>query len=449
MKYGVLYNKNNLNIGDDIQAFATARFLPQIDYFIDREHIDEFKPETEEPVAVIMNAWYMWAKWNWPPSKYIVPKMIGFHYADHQLARQPGSPIKYEFLTGLGGDYLKAYGPVGCRDYFTRDRLNEIGVDAYFSGCITMTLPKMPERENKGDYICLVDLERRVMKKIVPLLEEKGIEVKVMTHNRKRDSEMSWEERCEMVKDMLTTYQNARCVVTKRLHCSLPCLAMDVPVYLIKEMEDDIRFEPYNDLLHRTTVTNFLHDNYEYDFLNPPPNKPEAKKYREELIKACESFVDEVKNETRGVDELVKTTYTEADVREWRHDTMKEAMSTWLAFSRDYQIERKKLWKLEMKEAKQITKLKKKLDIEREKVKILKEGSEDSEGLEDSALASLHTKLEMEQLEKEVESLKKKNKKLSKKNKELEKEKERILSSSTSSLIKFIFRRKFKHDKTL
>ena len=56
MKYGLILNKNNLNIGDDIQAFATARFLPQVDYFIDREYMDDFRPEEDEPVAVIMNA---------------------------------------------------------------------------------------------------------------------------------------------------------------------------------------------------------------------------------------------------------------------------------------------------------------------------------------------------------------------------------------------------------
>lgn len=26
MKFGILYNQNNLNIGDDIQAYATARY---------------------------------------------------------------------------------------------------------------------------------------------------------------------------------------------------------------------------------------------------------------------------------------------------------------------------------------------------------------------------------------------------------------------------------------
>ena len=64
MKYGVLFNKNNVNLGDDIQAYATARFYPSLDYFVDREHIHQFQSENNEPVAVIMNAWYMWEKWH-------------------------------------------------------------------------------------------------------------------------------------------------------------------------------------------------------------------------------------------------------------------------------------------------------------------------------------------------------------------------------------------------
>ena len=342
MKYGVLLNKNNRNIGDDIQAFAISQFYPHMDYFIDREHINEFQSDEGEPVAVLMNAWYMWAKWNWPPSKYIVPKMIGFHYADHQLAKQPGSPIKYEFLTGVGGQYLKDNGPVGCRDYFTCEQLKSIGIDAYFSGCITMTLPKMPETEDKGTYICLVDLEKRVRVKLQKMLEEQGIEVRVITHNRERDVEMSWEDREKQVVEMLTTYQNARCVVTKRLHCALPCLAMEVPVFVIKEMEDDIRFSPYYDFLHRTTVTKFMGDEYEYDFLNPPANKEDYKVYREGIIKAASEFVSEMEQEQRTVEELCKITYSEEELHNWRYDTMEAVLDNWLEEYRELQIEFKK-----------------------------------------------------------------------------------------------------------
>lgn len=345
MKYGLILNKNNLNIGDDIQAFATARFLPQVDYFIDREYMDDFRPEEDEPVAVIMNAWYMWHKWNWPPAKNIIPLFVGFHYADHQLAKQPGSPIKYEFLNGIGGDYLKAYGPIGCRDYYTRDQLQALGIESYFSGCITMTIPKMPETPEKGSYICLVDLEEKVANKMKKLLAEKNIDVRVITHNRERNSEMSWEDREKQVTDLLTLYQNARCVVTKRLHCALPCLALETPVFMIKEMEDDIRFDPYYDFLHRTTVTKFMKDEYSYDFMNPPANKDDYKKYREELITHITEFVDRMKQETRGVDDLVKTTYTPEEVLVWRHDVMKESMNLWFDKYRALQVDYKYLVK--------------------------------------------------------------------------------------------------------
>lgn len=345
MKYGLILNKNNLNIGDDIQAFATARFLPQVDYFIDREYMDDFRPEEDEPVAVIMNAWYMWHKWNWPPAKNIIPLFVGFHYADHQLAKQPGSPIKYEFLNGIGGDYLKAYGPIGCRDYYTRDQLQALGIESYFSGCITMTIPKMPETSEKGSYICLVDLEEKVANKMKKLLAEKNIDVRVITHNRERNSEMSWEDREKQVTDLLTLYQNARCVVTKRLHCALPCLALETPVFMIKEMEDDIRFDPYYDFLHRTTVTKFMKDEYSYDFMNPPANKDDYKKYREELITHITEFVDRMKQEARGVDDLVKTTYTPEEVLVWRHDVMKESMNLWFDKYRALQVDYKYLVK--------------------------------------------------------------------------------------------------------
>lgn len=339
MKYGVLFNKTNVNVGDDIQAWATMRFLPHVDYFIDRERMDEFYSENQEPVAMIMNAWYMWAKWHWPPTKYIIPKFVGFHYADHQLAKQPGSPFKYEFLHGIGGEYLKANGPIGCRDMFTMQQLQALGIDAYFSGCITMTLPHMPERPDKGKYICLVDLEPKVRKKMKKLLQGKDIEVKVIRHSRERDAELPWEEREKIVLDLLTLYQNARCVVTKKLHCSLPCLALGTPVFLIKEMEDDIRFTPYYDFLHRTTVTKFMKDDYDYDFMNPPANKEDFRPYREKLIEEIESFVAEMEKETRTVDELTKTTYTDEEVLRWRHDLMKESMDEWLLKYRALQKE--------------------------------------------------------------------------------------------------------------
>ena len=80
MKFGVVIHKPTMNLGDDIQTYAAAKLLPHVDYQIDREYISDFKSENDEPVAVIMNAWWMWKKWNWPPADCIIPKLLSMQF---------------------------------------------------------------------------------------------------------------------------------------------------------------------------------------------------------------------------------------------------------------------------------------------------------------------------------------------------------------------------------
>lgn len=39
MKYGLIYYKNTHNLGDDILSYVGKKFLPKVDYYIDREHL--------------------------------------------------------------------------------------------------------------------------------------------------------------------------------------------------------------------------------------------------------------------------------------------------------------------------------------------------------------------------------------------------------------------------
>ena len=337
MKFGILMHKNTQNIGDDIQSFAAANLLPSVDYFLDRETMDTFKTEDGEPVAVVMSAWYMWSKWNWPPSKYIVPLYVGMHWADHQVDQQDGSPIKTEFLTGIGGEYLNAYGPIGCRDMFTYNSFKEIGIDCYFSGCITLTLPKMKTVKKEREYICVCDLPKPVVKKIKKLMKDTGIDVVETTHYKDyRNSTASWDERVDAVKELLTIYQNAKCVVTRRLHCALPCLAMEVPVFLTTKNSPPVsgRFDPYWDWLHHCSYEQFLKGEYEYDFTDPPENGKEYLEYRNSLIKSVTDFADKYKDAEGSCEDFYRLKYTDDEIIKWRHDTMKSAMYDWLMYTR-------------------------------------------------------------------------------------------------------------------
>ena len=61
-------------------------------------------------------------------------------------------------LTEKGIAYLKKHAPIGCRDKFTVQILNEKGIDAYFTGCLTLTLDNYKVDDAlRGDDIYIVD----------------------------------------------------------------------------------------------------------------------------------------------------------------------------------------------------------------------------------------------------------------------------------------------------
>ncbi|MCM1283726.1 MAG: polysaccharide pyruvyl transferase family protein [Muribaculaceae bacterium] len=333
MKYGVLMHKTTMNLGDDIQSYASSRFLPHTDYIVDRENIDSFRSENNEPVGVIMSAWWMWQKWNWPPAECIVPKLVSMHMNNYGIYRK-GSPIQDEWLQGVGGDFFRANGPIGCRDQTTLDFFTERGFEAYFSGCVTLTLPKMPKTEDAGTYVCLVDLKPDLEKRAREILADTGLEIRVMTHHCDyRKSTATMEERFAEVERTLTQYQNAKLVITRRLHVALPCLALETPVFCIVNMKDKgntTRWAPYYDWVHSIAEEDFKSGEPVYDFSNPPANKTTYLSTRESLMQSIGEFIRQTEHLDAPIEEITKATYTEAEARAWQNELMHWTLDTWL-----------------------------------------------------------------------------------------------------------------------
>lgn len=332
MKYGLLIHKPTTNLGDDIQTYANMKLLPHVDYIINREDIYKFKPVDEKPVAVVMAAWWMWNKWCWPPSKYILPYFTGFHYSDNKAAKQAGCPVGYLFLTGTGKKYLNNYGPVGCRDYYTRDNLRKLGIEADFTGCITLALPEQKRIKPEKEYVCLVDVAKPVEKKVREQLKDTDIEVKVITHTVLMEDQLAtpFEQRMEKAEELLTLYQNAKCVITRRLHAALPCLAMDVPVLLAMKNAKSIRFNPYAEWLNYCVPINYVRGECDYDITNPPANPTAYREYRDKIIKSVESFVKKCESlgdvDTDDIDRFKKS---DISVAIWRNRKMKKTAEIW------------------------------------------------------------------------------------------------------------------------
>ena len=347
MKYGVLIHEKTKNIGDDIQSYAASCFLPSIDYLVDRDTIDTFESENDEKVAVIMSGWWGWKKWNWPPANCIVPKLVGMHVMDYGV-REWGSPIYDEHLEGIGGGYLNCYGPVGARDNHTLKLLKKHNIDSYFSGCITLTLPKMKIKKSKQKYICLVDVSNDVITKVKELAQQKNMKVKIMTHSLPDGREnMTWEERSKSVEKLLTVYQNAECVITTRLHVMLPCFAMEVPVLCINNSSNRSRFLPYADWCECVTEKQFMDG--KCDIFNLKMDFKKIKKVRNKMIKSINEFIDETVN--KPCELCDKVNYTEEEKIKWQYDLMKKTLDKWLIESRDlvddYNNTSYKLWQTE------------------------------------------------------------------------------------------------------
>ncbi|CRX38264.1 polysaccharide pyruvyl transferase family protein [Estrella lausannensis] len=281
----------SLNIGDDIQALAAKQFLPDKSVPIDREFIGEFT--YPEPVHAIINGWFMHTKdfcWyrpdvaaplkSWPPSPFIDPMLISIHLTD--------GFIPFAF-TEEAVQYMKNHGPVGARDYPTLHELQKRGIPSYFSGCLTLTLKNIyNEREN---IIYAVDLDKECLDYLRAHTKAKVIPITHSIHHE-MFLKLTNEQRMSLANTLLKRYMKAKCVVTGRLHASMPCLGLETPVLLIRNNYDP-RFDGLGELAHRCSKEELLSGSAPFDFDNPPKNPEHYKVIRENLIQIVSEWVQQ------------------------------------------------------------------------------------------------------------------------------------------------------------
>lgn len=266
------------NIGDEIQSVAASRFLPSVDYYINRDNIDNTKISHGNTCKVIMNSWYMAKPENWPPqNKQILPLLISMYIErDNECNR-----TDLAFTSPEGKKYAKKYGPIGGRDKGTVEFLQKHGIDSYFSGCLTLTL--IPdERVKKKDFALAVDVSEKALQKI-----KSSTTRQVITINTERHTSISYDDKMKIARYWLFLYQSAHCVITGRLHAILPCLAFDTPVFAI-EKKDMRRYGGLIELTNHCSEDSFIKRDINLD--NPPKNPNKYKKIQRKLVKTCTDF---------------------------------------------------------------------------------------------------------------------------------------------------------------
>ena len=319
MKFGLLTYDYTINLGNEIQSIAARRFLPKIDYNIEHHKIHEFSEDKN--VKTIMNAWYLNCPDAWPPSENIDPLLISMHFASHPMTQE--AVVKKE-----SKEYFKDYGPVGCRDQYTADFLNENGIEAYFSGCLTLTLDsgnKYNFDDEKEEYILLncdrsdkliSYLKDKTDKKIISLNQDyapsfkKAWPGKIPKSLYNHTSYWNFEEKFFLAENMLRLYENATCIITDRLHCALPSLALKTPVLVFNTRAKQDRFNGLNELLLISNLKEYQNDFSIFDVNDPPENSDKYLEIRKSLIKKCKNFTGHINESCYSVkscNELLNT----------------------------------------------------------------------------------------------------------------------------------------------
>lgn len=284
MKFAILDQfdlpRKGKNLGDYVQTIAARQFINDEFIYIDREKLDEYKGDE---VKMIMASWFMLYPVHWPPASAIQPLFVSSHFTTKSLQVICNSE--------QGLLYFKQHAPIGCRDQATADTLNNYGVKAYFSGCLTLTLGRTYKRTHITDEILFIDVmynyrtwkelltdmytvPREVLSKLKhgklkalknmllntgrrkkmyekhfdKELLDKGTFISQLYRQKKEDDYM------QITHEYLIRLSQAKLVITSRIHCALPCLAMGTPVIFVDSEIDKERISGLKDLFNTITI---------------------------------------------------------------------------------------------------------------------------------------------------------------------------------------------------
>ena len=133
--------------------------------------------------------------------------------------------------------YLKSNQPIGCRDWTTVYMLKSQGIQAFFSGCLTMTI---------GDLYH--DSDQPLHKSKIACVEAEADptddQSKVVDYVQVGDDvkEISISEGIRDAYHMLKRYLDYDKIYTSRLHCYLPCTSMGLKVSFKPKNYSDQRY---------------------------------------------------------------------------------------------------------------------------------------------------------------------------------------------------------------
>lgn len=190
---------------------------------------------SEVPVApgtwLLAFGWYMQSqfdrRYDFPLHPNLRPIFISFHVNRRALLTPPAI------------EYLRRHAPIGCRDWTTVYLLLGEGIPAFFSGCLSTTIDTLFEDlpTPRPDRLGVIDVRLTVAE----LAEVDGeLGTHVCPEVRGRDLAANLDAAAAVLDGYRHRYGR---ILTSRLHCYLPSVALGFEVDFRPSNEADIRFD--------------------------------------------------------------------------------------------------------------------------------------------------------------------------------------------------------------
>ena len=284
------------NLGDDIQSLAVKNALnliysnPKFEYF-GRDYLSYYNAEGGG--VVIMQGWFA-HNYSFLPPKNLLPVFVGTHFSEYIQ--------KYLlFVLARCPTYFQNKS-IGCRDLYTLEFCQSLGLNAYFSRCLTLTLPKREPKASQNK-IFFVNLPKEFLPFIPKDIKEQAepINQQVVVFDR---IDLNDDSCClKMAESLLGRYKNeAKLIITSALHCAAPFVAMGISVILCRSNnEQTTRFSALNGILPIYTLDDFKKKQVDF---NPKPLNIESLK--KALFENLRLSIKEAYGETIDTNKLLE-----------------------------------------------------------------------------------------------------------------------------------------------
>ncbi len=285
------------NIGDAVQNIAVENLYKKLGISPDNLTLvnrDELNTYDGKNVKLVMQSYFAdaYGIFPFPLSQKINPIFLGFHL-------NPTNGSRRRFIKDGIHKTFKNFTPIGCRDRDTASFMIKNGLDAYFSGCMTLTLDTRNITPKNGK-IFVVDLHRKALKNLPKYIKDNA-DFSISHVYPFENYPLSNEDAKifeNKARETLEIYKNqASLVITSRIHVAMPCIAMGIPVIFISKALFNARF----DVLQGIIPVYYYKD---IKYVNWNPDAPNIDKLKSAIIRNAKAQITNSEDKLEAIKEL-------------------------------------------------------------------------------------------------------------------------------------------------